>query len=242
MVCTPHMFAPQFANRSPEAIRARFDDTLAELRRLAAERPELAFLDEMELYLGAENYFSPELLEAIEARRVLTLNATTYLLVEFSSYLSFELLQEAARRILSAGFFPVLAHVERYAVLRRDRARLAELTAMGCVAQVNADSVLGSLVSAQRRATLGFLKSGLATVVASDTHDAGSRRSRLDESLDLLCRKFGVERASAWFDDNPRRILGAAAPGAGVEYENPASSDSLEQTSPSSRTTERRTT
>ncbi len=162
----------------------------------------------MSLLPGAENYLSTELLEALEQDDVLPLHRTRSLLVEFNPFLAFDFMKAAIGRILQAGYRPVLAHVERYGTFQRDAARLAALIDMGCAAQVNGESVLEARASPVRRAAFAFLESGLATVVASDAHNAGPRRSRLDETALVLEKRYGRERTGAWLRDNPGRIAG----------------------------------
>ena len=125
MVATPHMFA-SFGNSDPLAVYDTYVSTVRRLERLA-NSDENAFSKEMALYLGSENFVSPEFLEALKDRNVLTLNGSRYLLVEFPPYLPFETAASAIDRVLEVGLTPVLAHVERYSFLEGKPRRLASL-------------------------------------------------------------------------------------------------------------------
>ena len=118
VVATPHMFLPPY-DHDLQAVKKAFAATVNELEKWS-ERPEFSFLQEMSLYLGSENYLSPEFLEALEAGRVASLNGSFYLLVEFSDFLPLQMVSSAMERIVGAGFVPILAHVERYAPFREN--------------------------------------------------------------------------------------------------------------------------
>ncbi len=206
LVATPHMFLPPYNNNDVAAVSDCFAATIEELRR-RSHLPELLFLQELKLHLGSENYLSPELLEALEEQRVLSLGGSRYLLVEFHSYLSFEMLSSAVDRIATAGLVPVLAHVERYAPFLDKPARLAELVRRGCVAQLNSSCLLKSAGRSRRRIARSFLRDGLVHVIASDAHESRRRTPDLKKAFDVLSTKFPQDLIQAWMYDNPNRIL-----------------------------------
>ncbi len=206
LVATPHMFLPPFDLAAPERVRAAFAETMSALRG-RSERPGLEFLRELTLHLGAENNLSAEFLEALAARRVVSLNDGLYLLIEISPFFSSTMLGSAVERILGAGFFPVLAHVDRYPELLRHPARLAELVAMGLIVQLNASSLRSRGQRAGLSAAVSLLERGLAHVIASDGH--GSRRRTPDQrqALETLRSRFSEAQIRTWMFENPLRIL-----------------------------------
>jgi protein-tyrosine phosphatase len=209
VVATSHMYLEPL-HTPLERVREVFERTTEELARRAGEREEWSFLSEMRLWLGAENYLSTELIQALERDQVLPLGGGGCLLIEFNPYLSFEIMKSALKRVLATGYTPVLAHVERYRIFQRDPGRLAEAVAMGCHAQVNAESLLGPFTSPTRRRSVDFLKSGAVTLVASDMHNADRRRSRLGEAAEALERRFSAARVQEWLADNPRSVVDTA--------------------------------
>lgn len=206
VVATPHVFLRPL-HTPIDRLREVFDSTEETLARLARERPECSFLAEMEFALGAENYLSSELILALERDDVLSLDGGRSLLIEFNPYLSFDIMKSALEKVIGAGYTPVLAHVERYRVFQREPARLTEAVALGCYAQVNAESLLGSFSSTQRRRAMEFLKTGSAAIVASDMHNADRRRSRLGEAAAQLRKRFPADRVDAWLITNPSHAI-----------------------------------
>ncbi len=208
VVATSHMFLRPL-HTPIDRMRRVFDRTVVDLEQLSGERSDCAFLKEMSLSLGAENYLSTELIVALDQGEVLSLADGGCLLIEFNPYLSFEIMKSALRKVLGAGYTPVLAHVERYRIFQRDPGRLAEAVGLGCHAQVNAESLLGGFTSQTRRRSMDFLKSGAATLVASDMHNAHRRRSRLGEAASVLERRFSSKKVQEWIVDNPRKVVEA---------------------------------
>lgn len=206
LVATPHMFLPPYENTAA-TIESRFVTTVEELEALSAD-PKHSFLKEMSLYLGAENYISPEFLEALESRSVIPLNRSFYLLVEFPPLLSFEMLSSAMDRIQNAGFVPLLAHVERYPIFQDNPKRLAELAEEGCIFQVNGASLDESRSRWLGKTAHTIIRQGLVHVIASDAHDSRVRDPDLKSVVEILKkRKLPRQDVKKWMFDNPRKVL-----------------------------------
>ena len=140
IVATPHAFQPVFATGTSIAMCGAFSRMTEELSDLS-QYARNSFLKEMDVYLGSENLISPEFFEALKNRRILTLNGSRYLLVEFPTFMPYPLVESAAGQILECELIPVLAHVERYDFFRQRPERLDDLKQRGCVIQVNAEAL-----------------------------------------------------------------------------------------------------
>ena len=206
IVATPHMFFPGFPGNDRDRVTKRFDETIQMIEEWSSE-PDFTFLEDMSLYLGAENYLSPEFLQALDHRHLLTINESRYVLLEFFPRSPAATIESALARVLDAGLIPVVAHVERYVELRDRPSQLARLVDRGCLLQVNSSAVLGPLFSRQRRVALTLLKRDLIHIVSSDAHGPRTRRPRLDEATALLSRRFPAARVAAWTHENPRRVI-----------------------------------
>ena len=169
MVATPHMFSDSYNNNDPIKINDGFARTVAQLNK-HQESPGLTFLKEMTFHLGSENYVSGEFLEQLDRGCVLTLGGSRYLLVEFSPLLSADKLTLALKRVFKAGFVPILAHTEHIGLVVQDLEHVVAACQMGCLIQINADSILGKWGSRTRKIALSLLNRDLVHVIASDGH------------------------------------------------------------------------
>jgi protein-tyrosine phosphatase len=206
LAATPHMFSPFFDLVDPVAVQDAFAQLLESLKDLG-EQPDYGFLKELEIHPGAENYVSPEFLAAVGDHQVVSLNSSRYLLVEFPPFLSFDMAVSAVARILDKGYRPVLAHVERYVFVGRHESGLASLRQMGCVVQINGDSIAARLGRATARRIWSLFDNGLVDVVASDGHDVHGRPIELLTAFSVLAERFATRAIETWMWENPTRIL-----------------------------------
>jgi protein-tyrosine phosphatase len=206
IVATPHMFAPHFGSTDVGKVRAVFAGSMSRLEE-KARAPETSFLHELSILLGAENFLSPELLQRVATGDVLTLNESRYLLVEWSPYTSYQTAERGLERILASGFFPVLAHVERYPVLQQQPSRLRDLVKKGCIAQINGSSLLNPPSRKLARANFIWLRQGVVQLIASDAHGTGRRNPDLERVRSSLENRFSEPQLRTWLCDNPQRIL-----------------------------------
>jgi protein-tyrosine phosphatase len=161
----------------------------------------------MALYLGSENLVSPEFLDFLDRREVLTLNGSRYLLIEFPPYLSSDVAESAVEKVLEVGLVPVLAHVERYRFLVGKPRRLAEFKQRGCVVQVNAASVIDHKGKGISKTVAPLFDNRLVDLIASDGHDVHSRPPDLEPAYATLSGQFPEASVAAWMWENPARIL-----------------------------------
>ena len=204
IVATPHMFYDLFQNNDFVEIQYRFDELQSELK---ANQQTFPFLSEIAIFPGAENYASPEFLEALELGWVLTLNGSRYLLVEVPFMMPFGQIRKLVQRVFLAGYTPVLAHVERYGAVQEDSGRLAQLRQDGLVVQVNGESLWGASGSRAEECIRTLLAEDLVDVIASDGHRANSRTPQLQAAFQQLKEKFGKEHLMKWMGENPGMIL-----------------------------------
>lgn len=216
-VATPHLFHPGFERADADAARHAFEALRSEIER-RKHRPESAFLSDLDLRLGGEHYLGSELLQAAEAAgepdaggRLLGLDGSRNLLVEFSPLLAPEAVVTGLSRLVDLGWRPVVAHLDRYPSLVAATARLERLLEIGCTLQVNGSCLSKPTPWRLRRRLRRLLGDGFVRVVASDGHDADRRSMDLSAARRVLARLFGQERARAWLETGPASLLGPAS-------------------------------
>lgn len=206
ITATPHLFHDGFPHVSAERIRAAFQKLTQDLKEHSGQEG-LHFLSEMTVELGAEHYLSPELRIALQQRTVFGLNQSRYVLVEGPLTLSGLNWKESLSRITSAGYFPVIAHAERYWPFQRDTGLLREFIDLGAIVQINAGSIAPGGDRSYSKTARKLLRRGLVHLLASDTHHAQRRPSRLKEAVAALPGGPDGEIATLLTDTNPSRIL-----------------------------------
>lgn len=158
------------------------------------------------LKLGAEVYFSPQLLDCDVKR--LCLQGTPYLLVEFPTTYYPEWADDVFYRLSLEGIRPLVAHVERYPYILREPNLLLDLIEAGAFIQVNATSLV--LHRQAKNLILRLVRHGLVHVVASDTHSMTKRPPLLGEAMALVRQKCGGE-AAARLEQNAGAVFAGRA-------------------------------
>ena len=168
--------------------------------------------DDLVIAYGAEIYYTPDVLEKLENKRIPTLNDSRYALIEFSMNTPYRDIHRGLSNILMLGITPVIAHIERYDALENNEKRVRELIDMGCYTQVNSSHVLkpklfGETYKFMKKRAQYFLERDLVHVIASDMHNLDSRPPYMEDAHQIISKKYGRDKAEELFVENPRKII-----------------------------------
>jgi protein-tyrosine phosphatase len=156
---------------------------------------------------GAEIFFTANVLEYLnDYGDGLTLNGSSYFLLEFPFEFIFPGTRDFIFSVLSAGWIPIIVHPERNRVIQRSPRVLFELVKMGALSQVNSGSLKGMFGNSARAAALHLLQHNLVQIIASDAHSPGRRPPELSFVHSILAEK-GIENADLLLYGIPRAIL-----------------------------------
>ena len=172
--CTPHHIHTRY-EKSVDEIKEKFDLLKQEVERLSLP---------VKLYLGQEICYThrEDVLGMLKAGKLLTLNNTNRVLMEFSFYREPENLLDIIYNFGVNGYEVIIAHVERYEWMTYDK--VVALRNEGARIQINSNSYLGLESWHEKRFTRKLLKNNLVDYVASDTHSF--RSSTLDKSYQKI--------------------------------------------------------
>lgn len=154
---------------------------------------------DVQLYLGEEVFCDNRIYNLLEQKKVLTINNTNYLLIEFD-YFNYSDILDYVYNIMQMGYIPVIAHIERYRYL--DANTLIELHQLGALIQINAPSVVGDYGKKFQKRVFAAIKSGLVDFVATDAH--ADRESSLLSAYKVVSKKFGSKVADDLFINNAK--------------------------------------
>lgn len=153
----------------------------------------------VKLYLGAEIYYYEEMLRDLTSGRLLTLNGSKYVLVEFSAKYNVADIPESVYELKAAGYTPIVAHIERYAYLsQKDYFAVKE---NGGLIQINAAAAAGE---GCRKAAAFLLRRGLVDFIATDCHNDGDRSPDFTAAKRVVMRKY--PRQAHLFGPSPQNV------------------------------------
>ena len=158
-------------------------NSTAKLRTRYAELKS-AYKGPIILRLASENMLDNLFEERLAQGDLLPLGKEgKHLLVETSYFNPPMGLHDILRSILAAGYYPVLAHPERYVYMDMDD--YEKLHEMGILFQLNLPSLHGMYGETAQEKAKGFLKKGWYHLMATDLHRA--------EALQMLINKRVVD-------------------------------------------------
>ena len=171
IICTPHHIYHRY-EKTVEEITGQFL-----LLKEAVEKENLP----IKLYLGQEICYShrEDQIKMLKEGKLLTLNNTNRILLEFSFTREPEDLLDVLYNFSIHGYEVIIAHIERYEWMTYDKALL--IRNEGAKIQINSNSYLGLTSWKEKRFVKKLLKKDLVDYVASDTHSF--RPSTLDKSF-----------------------------------------------------------
>lgn len=189
VVLTPH-YRADYLPKSDD-IRLKFD----ELKKCAEQNGI-----NVGLYLGQEIYAFEGVADALKDGKVLAMNGSKYVLVEFSSKHVNDI-PETVYVLVKNGYIPIVAHLGRYFYANIETAR--EIKELGGLIQLNASSLCEPF--AYKRKAFAFIKAGLVDFVASDVHH--NRKNYMLRAYKKVAKKFGQETADKLFTENAKAII-----------------------------------
>lgn len=181
MIATPH-FKGGHHNASPEKVSALINEV-----QEAADKCKLG----IKLYQGNEILFHDELCEGVDSGRISRMNNTDYVLVEFMPSDPYQYIRNSLDEIMSEGYQPIIAHVERYGCMLDDVGNVCEIKNMGVEIQVNASNILGDIGKDVKKFLHKLLSEQIIDYVGTDAHRCeGSRTPTIRECAGMLYKKY----------------------------------------------------
>lgn len=159
------------------------------------------------LYLGCEYHVNSRMIDALQEGECFSLAGGDFVLTEYSFATEFSYIYSQTRKLISYGYIPIVAHVERYDCFLKSPKLCMELSNTGAYIQVNADSILGMAGKTGEKFCRKILKKGWVDIVASDAHGKDVRACHLKECKEYVARKYGEDYAERIFCDNPRKVI-----------------------------------
>jgi len=192
---------------TPHYRRGMFAYPVEVIERHFAKLKEVAECIGIPIYLGCEYHMNSDVITYLQSGRCKTMADSDYVLTEYSYESEYSYIQEQTHKLLSCGYLPIIAHAERYKCFQKKPVLCAELSNMGAMIQINADSILGMGGFVEKQTCKKLLKQGWADIVASDTHDNDERANHMQQCRAHVEKKYGDEYAEILFRKNPMRIL-----------------------------------
>jgi len=183
IVATSHYIEGSYQPDSKEIKRK-----ILELRKIKDEKNI-----DIEIFQGLEVFLSVDILEYLNQNKLLTINNSKYLLIEFP-FLNIPLNSDKIiYQIMKKGLRPIIAHPERTETIINDASTLIPFIDMGCLTQVNAGSITGYFGERIKKTALELIERDMVYTIASDSHNSHERKPNLSEAYIKIEKLKGKE-------------------------------------------------
>lgn len=198
IIATPH-YKDGRRNPSIETLEKKLQDVREQIKK------EKLGID---ISLGTEIRFFRGMEEELEHNRILTMNGTDAVLVEFMPDVEYPRIRDAMYTIRGEGYSPILAHIERYECMVKHPEYAQEIKSIGVEIQVNAASIVGKLGFRTKRYVIGLLSRQLVDYVATDCHDSKRRKPEMKKCVKILKKKCDKSYVKAILYKNAKKLIG----------------------------------
>ncbi len=159
----------------------------------------------IKLHIGAEVFYLPNLLK-IRKNPLVTFGHGKYMLIEFHpNFIPHNELNDLFNLKMS-GVTPIIAHPERYTVFQENINLVYDYLNAGCLMQVDAGSLLGTLGKNALIAARKIIENGWCSILGSDAHDDNRRNFCLKDGYKTAVGLIG-DKAESLINENPRKVI-----------------------------------
>ncbi len=158
------------------------------------------------LSAGQEIFYFDGAVDYLKSGKFCTLASSFYILVEFLPIISWKECYQAMRRLRQSGYWPIIAHAERYDCLRNEM-HLEELKELGVYLQINFSSFAGKLWDKDIRWCRKMILDERIDFLGTDMHSAVWRSPDVRKELTWLEKKVPSSLLEKILWENPQKIL-----------------------------------
>lgn len=152
-----------------------------------------------------EDYTVDENIQNLRDGVLFSLNGTGYVLTEFWTDVRYPEADRIVRKILSAGWTPVIAHAERCHSLSVQE--MKKITDLGCLIQINAYSLADEKKDYIRSCARELLKNQMAAFIGSDAHGTDHRPPEYTNGVKYILEHCSADYAEKILSGNAERLL-----------------------------------
>ncbi len=189
IIATPHSEVFRYSKEGGKIIFKRLVDAAAKV------------CPDMKLYLGCEVYCETEImdqvLESLNSGRYPTMNGTKYVLMEFSQWVYPENTVSCVEALVTAGYKPIIAHMERYKYLQDNMELVDRFRDLGALIQLNAYSLFDEMDNSIKNWARRLVQERKVDFLGTDAHRTYHRPPSAERGLYWLYKNVERDYADA---------------------------------------------
>jgi protein-tyrosine phosphatase len=194
---------------TPHHRNGKYDNVKSDILPLVKEVND-RFKEEqinLEVLPGQECRIYGEILEDYQKGDILPLNQVSqYLFIEFPSSSVPRYAEKLLYDIQVAGLTPIIVHPERNAELIERPEKLYKLVQGGAATQLTASSLTGYFGKNIQKFSQQMIQANLTHFIASDAHNIHNRTFKMEEAMDYIEKKYGIDMVY-YFTENAELLI-----------------------------------
>lgn len=159
------------------------------------------------IYCGQEVFLASGFMELLHQGKLITLNRSRYMLVEFDVYENADVAYRKLQQLISEGYVPIVAHPERYGFVNEQTDAVYRMKDLGALLQVNRGSLKGRFGIKEKETATKIVETFQADFIASDGHSQYSRTPYLAGVHEFVSETYSSDYGDLLLKVNPQRVL-----------------------------------
>ena len=165
-------------------------------------------IEGIHLFLGNEIYFDKDMLSFLKKNEMASLNHSKYILFELPMHQKVSNIFEVIFELKTKGYWPILAHPERYSFIQDDPKMVEKLLRAGVLLQSNLGSLKGYYGKKAKKTIHLLLKHHMVSFMASDIHhEENVFYEELPNMYKMLEKFLEKEYIDEIFTENAQKII-----------------------------------
>lgn len=198
VVLTPHYMEDSEYNCENNEKYKLFDELNEEIKRQELD---------INLYLGNEVYASDNILELLKQNKIMTINNSRYILIEFPMFNENANAEDIIYNLRLSNIIPIIAHPERYIYIQKNIEKAKTFIERGALLQINKDSLFGKYGKDAEKTAKLLLKNRLVHFVGTDVHNPNSKDYSFLKFKKMLNKLTDIEYTNKILEINGLKVL-----------------------------------
>lgn len=161
----------------------------------------------IKLHNGAEAFITNALTDLVDDDIVPTLAGSRYVLFEIPMHSNVLYLDQVIEDLITAKYKPIIAHPERYDIVKKDPNLAIRWVKNGALLQSNYAGILERYGADSKKTLLKLLDADAIHFLGTDTHAPNTTYVQMKQILEEFRKVIGEERLEKLTEVNPRKII-----------------------------------
>lgn len=161
----------------------------------------------IEVVLGNEIYITDNIINLLKEKKASTINHSRYVLIEIPFYNNLIYFNSVIDKLKRGAYIPIMAHPERYEVVKKNPQIVEEWIERGIYIQSNYLSILGQYGKEAKKTIEILLRHKLIHFLGSDAHKVGQTYPEIQKAIKKIKTMITEEEFDTLSRKNAEKVL-----------------------------------